>query len=146
MNIKKLTPTDIQLFEEQVLLFGKVFEMNDFQILSTPHLQGLLQQDNFMAFVALREGRVIGGLTAYVLHQYYAEKPLAYLYDLAVNTEDQGKGIGSELVKALCNYCQKQGFEEVFVQADRDEPQNLDFYRKAQPTGEEDVIHFTYGL
>ena len=144
MTSKILERADLDLFQEQIRLFEKVFEMKDFHMPGPRHLQSLLDNPDFIAMVALSNGKLIGGLTAYVLHQYYAEKPLAYLFDLAVNTEDQGKGIGRALVKALCDHCRQQGFEEVFVQADRDEPQNLDFYRKTRPTGEEDVIHFTY--
>lgn len=144
MTVKILESADLDLFQAQVRLFERVFEMKSFQMPSPEHLQTLLDNQDFIALVALSEGKVIGGLTAYVLHQYYAEKPLAYLFDLAINTEDQGKGMGRALVQALCDHCRQQGFEEVFVQADRDEPQNLDFYRKTHPTGEEDVIHFTY--
>ena len=81
-----------------------------------------------------------------MLDQYYCKKPLAYIYDLAVLKDFQRQGIGKSLVKHLKEYCKKEGFDEVFVQADRTDDYAVDFYRMTKPTNEEDVIHFYYSL
>ena len=146
LTIKKLGKEDLEIFQRTIVLFEKVFEMKDFQMPSSNHLSNLLGKEDFMVFAALQGNRVVGGLTAYVLHQYYAEKPLAYIFDLAVAADLQRKGIGKQLIEAFNSYCRKQGFEEVFVQADRDEEHAVNFYRSTSPTNEEDVIHFYYTL
>ena len=145
-TIKKLDSDDLHSFIKLITLFEDVFEMKDFSLPKTNHLQSLLNRNDFFVFVAVLDEKVIGGLTAYVLEQYYSEKPLAYIYDLAVATEYQRQGIGKQLISAVNKYCQEHGFEEVFVQADKVDEYALDFYRTTNPTEEEDVSHFYYTL
>jgi aminoglycoside 3-N-acetyltransferase I len=57
------------------------------------HLKTLLHRNNSFAARAKTENKIIAGLTIYVLDQY-SEKPLAYIYDLAVLPEFQIKGLG----------------------------------------------------
>lgn len=142
----KLERGDVGLFIELIKVFEEVFEMPPFEIPSPNYLSNLLAKEDFLVFVALENHRVIGGLTAYILHQYYAKKPLTYLFDLAVSKDRQRAGIGKLLIRKINQYCQGQGHEEVFVQADQDEQYALDFYRSTKPTAEEKVIHFYYTL
>ncbi|MEZ4826071.1 MAG: GNAT family N-acetyltransferase [Bacteroidia bacterium] len=146
LTIKCLVDSDLPLFLELIRLFEEVFEMENFAMPPETHLQQLLRKPGFMAFVAQKNGAVVGGLTAYVLDQYYSLKPLAYIYDLAVAVPLQRQGIGKALIEAINQHCREQGFEEIFVQADRVDDYALSFYRSTRPTGEEDVLHFTYGL
>lgn len=146
LTIKKLSVAEIALFEELITLFEEVFKMEDFSIPDREHLNKLLADDAFDAFVALEGDNIIGGLTAYTLKQYYSVKPLAYIYDLAVLPQHQRKGVGRELVQHTKTYYQQQGYEEVFVQADKVDQYALDFYRQTRPTEEEDVSHFYYSL
>lgn len=99
-----------------------------------------------MAVTAKCEQKVIAGLTVYVLDQYYSEKPLAYIYDLAVLNEYQRMGVGRKLIAFIRELCRQKGFEEVFVQADKVDDYAIDFYRSTQPTDEEQVVHFYYKL
>jgi aminoglycoside 3-N-acetyltransferase I len=96
--------------------------------------------------MALEDNRVIGGLTTYTFHQYYSEKPLAYIYDLAILTSHQRRGIGQKLIAAINTYCRESNYYEVFVQADPVDAYALDFYRLTKPTAEEQVVHFYYTL
>lgn len=144
--IKKLNSDDLPTFVKVIRLFEDVFEMNDFSIPSSAHLQKLLQKEDFIVFCALEEGEVIGGMTAYTLDQYYSTRPLAYIYDLAVHVQRQRQGIGGKLLAEIRSYCQSKGFEEVYVQADKADDYALDFYRKTNPSEEEDVSHFYYLL
>lgn len=89
----------------------------------------------------------MGALTSYVLDQYYSEKPLAYIFDLSVDTKMQRQGVGRELIKYTKQYFKKEGFEEVFVQADQIDQNAVSFYRSTNPTEEEEkVAHFYYTL
>lgn len=142
--MQRLSRQDIDQFIDLVKVFEDVFEMKNFVLPEWPHLHGLLGDDHFMAFVAIAGNKVIGGLTAYVLLQYYNVRPLAYIYDLAVKREFQRKGIGKKLVAAVNSYCKMKGFEEVFVHADKADGYALDFYRSTNITDEEQVVHFYY--
>jgi aminoglycoside 3-N-acetyltransferase I len=145
ISIYKLQEKDISKFKELIRLFENVFEMKDFIMPGKEHLERLLSQDTFFVFVAILKDEVVGGLTAYTLQQYYSEKALVYIYDLAVKTELQRKGIGKELVSAITSYCRQRNIEEVFVQADEVDDYALDFYRSTGAT-EEKVRHFYYPL
>ncbi len=146
ISIHKLNQEEIDTFVSLLKLFEDVFEMKDFKMPPADHLEKLLSKKDFVVFVAKLNNQVVGGLTVYVLDQYYAEQPLAYIFDLVVNTELQRKGIGKQLISAVNSYCKEQGFEEVFVQADRVDQHAVNFYRSTQPTEEEDVLHFYYSL
>ncbi len=145
ISIQKLTTGDLPLFLELIRLFEVVFEMKDFVMPPEAHLQQLLNREDFFVFVALADGKVAGGLTAYTLIQYYSIKPLVYIYDLAVANERQRRGIGRRLVHGLNEYCRRNGVEEVFVQADEVEDHAVAFYHATGGTAEK-VVHFYYPL
>ncbi|MCH5596757.1 GNAT family N-acetyltransferase [Niabella ginsengisoli] len=132
--------------EELISVFAIVFDMPGFISPSKMHLQKLLGSDTFFAIVAKREDKIIGGLTVYTLDQYYLEKPLAYIYDLAVLTKYQRQGIGKALITFTNEYCKEKGYAEVFVQADKADDYAIEFYRSTQPSAEESVVHFAYNL
>lgn len=146
VNIRKLEKEDTAAFIELVNVFEVVFEMENFSIPSTPHLEMVLRNPHFGVFVAEVDGIVMGGLTTYTLPQYYTEKPLAYLYDLAISTQCQRQGIGEKLMTHASQYYQENGYEELFVQAESGDLQAVAFYRKTKPTGEIPVDHFYYKL
>lgn len=146
VSIQLIEPYNLKDFQKLISVFEIVFEMKNFKSPEPPHLQKLLQSENFLSIVAKQEELIIGGLTIYILEQYYSVKPLAYLYDLAVLQEYQRKGIGRSLINFARFYCKEQGFEELFVQADKADDYALEFYRSTNPTKEEDVSHFYYKL
>jgi ribosomal protein S18 acetylase RimI-like enzyme len=145
IEVKKLSGQDLETFKKLILVFEDVFEMKNFQMPDDDYLQQLLAKDSFYVFVALSEGKVVGGLTAYVLQQYYSRLPLVYIYDLAVQTAFQRKGIGKQLMTSIINYCKENGVEEVFVQADEVDDYAVEFYSSTGGRGER-VRHFYYPL
>lgn len=145
-EIKILSHQDIDDFVALIAVFAEVFEMKNFVKPNIDYLKNILTKPNFITVVAKKGNSVVGGLTVYILDQYYANKPLAYIYDLAVLKQFQRHGIGKALIKYLTDHCKENDFEEVFVQADRIDSYALDFYRSTKPTNEEDVIHFYYSL
>jgi aminoglycoside 3-N-acetyltransferase I len=145
IEIQKIGPDQIDVFIELIRIFEDIFEMQHFSLPDTKHLQQLLNKDDFFVFVALSEGKIVGGLTAYCLDQYYSEAPLVYIYDLAVKSAFQRKGIGRKLISGITDYCKKIGIEEVFVQADEADTYALDFYRSTGARAEK-VVHFYYPL
>ena len=145
-TIHRLGRDDLDRFTAVIRLFEAEFGMAGFRLPPPAHLQSCLEDPHFWVFAALRAGQVVGGLTAYVLRQYYVERPLVYVYDLAVATAWQRQGIGQHLMTAVQEAAREAGCEEVFVQADQDEPHALGFYRSTRPTEEEAVAHFYYVL
>jgi len=145
VEIIKLEAKDIDIFKELIRLFEDVFEMKNFKLPDENHLQQLLEKDSFFAFVALIDNKVVGGLTSYTLQQYYSRLPLVYIYDLAVKTEFQRQGIGRMLLSGIINYCREIGIEEVFVQADEEDNNAIEFYHSTGAVAEK-VIHFSYPL
>lgn len=137
---------NIEELKELVLVFEDVFEMEDFELPHENHLRKLFEKENFFSVVAKVNNKVIGGLTIYILDQYYSTRPLVYLYDLAVMKEYQRKGVGKSLIEFTNNYCRQKGYEEVFVQAEKLDEYAIDFYRSTKPTAEEQVVHFSYKL
>lgn len=146
IEVQILNPNDSCKLNELISIFEIVFEMEHFKRPSVTYLQQLLNKETFFAVIAMTESKIIAGLTVYVLHQYYSDRPLAYLYDLAVLPEYQRMGVGKMLVAFTNEYCREKGFEEVFVQADKVDTHALEFYRSTKPTNEEQVIHFYYRL
>lgn len=145
IRIEKLTHNDLKKFMELIRIFEEVFEMKDFDMPCETYLQQLLARDDFFVFVALVDNKVIGGLTSYLLQQYYSASPLVYIYDLAVMKEYQRKGIGKMLIDKNNNYSREMGADVVMVQADLADDHAIKFYHSTGGTGEK-VIHFDYKL
>jgi len=96
-------------------------------------------------FVALSDNKVVGGLTSYIMQQYYSASPLVYIFDLAIKAEFRRKGIGTMLIADNNNYCKTINAEEVMVQADEVDDHAIDFYRSTGAIAQK-VIHFDYLL
>ncbi|MEO5674746.1 MAG: GNAT family N-acetyltransferase [Chitinophagales bacterium] len=143
IEIKKLTKQDLDNFIELINIFENVFEMKNLKMPDETYLQQLLEKDDFFVFVALLDNKVVGGLTSYIMHQYYSKSPLVYIFDLAVITELQRNGIGKMLIAGNNNYCNTIGVEAVMVQADEPDVYAIKFYQSTGARAER-VIHFEY--
>ena len=146
IQIQTLKPFNLEELDELISVFENVFEMEHFTRPVKSYFHNLLEKENFIAVIAKVNDKVVAGLTVYVLDQYYATKPMAYIYDLAVLTDFQRKGIGRKLIDFTIQYCTQHGFQEVFVQADKIDDYAIEFYRSTKPTREEQVVHFSYIL
>ena len=146
IEIRKLNSTDIGDFTDLIKIFEDVFEWENFTIPKSKHLQRLLDDSNILVFVGNVDKKVVGGLTAHVLHRCDTEKPSAYIYELGVITYLQRKGIGKLLLENLNDYCNKNGFNEVFVQAETSDIQAINFYKTTPISSELKATHFTYSF
>ena len=97
-----------------------------------------------MAFVLRQNNEVVGGLTIYILQRYYNTKPVAYFYDVGISPEFQGKGLGKTLIAEVCKYCEDNGFQDAYVEAESDDIDAVNFYRKTKFNSEMNAMHFTY--
>lgn len=145
MKISKLNAGDVTDFVELIVIFKDVFE-NDSPGASEKYLSTLLSNPDFFVVVAKDDNEVIGGLTVFVLHVYYDEKPVAYIYDVGVKQSHQGKGVGKALMAFVTDYCQKNGFLEAYVEAETEDIDAVRFYRKTSFSNEMQATHFTYRL
>lgn len=144
VEIRKLNKDDIQIFSELIKLFGDIFQMKELTIPDHKYLANLLNSNSFLTFTAIINNKVIGGLTAYILSQYYFNKSIVYIYDFAIAEQYQRKGIGRKLMSEVKKYCQENDHIELFVQADKSDEHAIKFYRSTIPTSELDALQFNY--
>jgi aminoglycoside 3-N-acetyltransferase I len=145
IEYKKLEIADLDYLTKLIKLYEKVFEMEDFTLPDAEYLQSLLKKETVIFYVATIDKKVVGGLTAHILPSTYFPSSEVYIYDLAVETEFQRKGIGRELINSLKEYCASLRLKEIFVQADLEDRHALDFYRATGGIAES-VVHFSYPL
>jgi aminoglycoside 3-N-acetyltransferase I len=145
MKIKKLDSNETSDFRSLIEIFNEVFENPD-EIPSDGHLNTLLSNRDFLVFVVKVNNTVVGGLTIYVLHRYYGTKPMAYIYDVGMAPDFQGKGLGKALITEACDFCRTNGFEDAYVEAESDDMDAVNFYRKTKFSLEMNAIHFTYSF
>ncbi|UII30542.1 GNAT family N-acetyltransferase [Fulvivirga ulvae] len=141
-KIRQLSKNDVHLFKKLVELFREVFEDNQPQLTDAVQFNPL-QRPDFIAYAILNEHEVIGGLTAYELANYYSGIPEIFIYDIAIKTAYQRKGLGKMLLREIMKYAGDQGAKEVFVMAHTEDQQAVDFYTKAGGK-DEAVVSFTY--
>lgn len=145
VEIKKLGHDGLISFIELIRIFEDVFGMENVKIPEEGYLQGLLEEDNFFVFVAIRNEKVVGGLTVYLLKQYYSKRFLMYVYDLAVKTEHQRQGIGKMLMSAVTQYSEEIGAEEVYVQAEEIDQHAVTFYHATGAIASK-FVNFSYSF
>jgi aminoglycoside 3-N-acetyltransferase I len=107
---------------------------------SDEYLTNLVTRADFIPLVALIDGKVVGGLAAYVLNKFEQERSEIYIYDLAVDAEYRRQGIATDLINKLREIGRKIGAYVIYVQADPpDEPAVLLYESLGN---REDVYHF----
>lgn len=146
IEIKKLSAQNTGEFLELLRVFHQAFEMGRTVFTKHQHLRKLEDDPHFIVMVAKENDQVVGGLTAHVLNNYGLPNPSVYLYDLAVQPNHQRKGIGKSLIAALIEYCATKGYKEIFVQAEADDADAINFYRKTPISGEMNATQFYYTL
>ncbi len=145
INVKKLSSNEVTAFRSLIGIFKAVFEIDE-AIPGNEHLRKLLENPYFLVFVVKQHEKVLGGLTIYVLENYYGAKPVAYIYDVGITPEYQGQGLGKLLIAEVCKYCKDRGFEDVYVETESDDIDALNFYRKTGHTTEINAVQFTYSF
>ena len=142
-EIRHLTNDNLSTFNSLINLFNLVFEEQYPTIGSEANSLRLLDNNRFIAIVALAENEVVGGLTGYELPMYYSDSSEVFLYDLAVKPEYQRIGVGRRLIQSLKDYCIKNGSKDFFVMAHEEDEHAIEFYRATGGKGEK-VVNFLY--
>lgn len=145
VKISKLSQNNNLKLAQLLHVFEAVFEMKPFATPDAVYLNSLLQDPDIIFMVVEVDGKIIGGLSAYVLSQYYSKEKHAYIHDVAISTAYRRKGIGKKLIAAFNDYCQKMNYAEVFVAAEKEDVHAVEFYR-ATGADELESVHFFYKL
>jgi aminoglycoside 3-N-acetyltransferase I len=143
INIRQLDANDLVLMEGLLATFGEAFDEVDTYNSSRPshaYLKRLLSSNYFIALAALKNGSVVGGLTAYELQKFEQERSEIYIYDLAVATAHRREGIATALIQKLRQIAVARAAYVIFVQADIEDDPAIALYTKLGIR--EDVLHF----
>jgi len=142
-DIHVLGPDDTSLFRAMMDMFGEAFDEVETYTSARPttgYVKRLLGSDYFIALVALDNGEVVAGITAYELKKFEQERSEIYVYDLAVAATHRRRGIATALIQALKRDASARGAYVVFIQADADDTPAIELYSKLGTR--EDVVHF----
>jgi aminoglycoside 3-N-acetyltransferase I len=142
MEVKRLSQTDIVTAERLFATMAEVFD-EERQPLGDDYLDTLLARADFWALAALEGDEVLGGLTAHTLPMTRCAASEVLLFDLAVRVEHQRRGIGRALVGTLQALAADAGINVVFVPADNEDTEALEFYRAVGGVAEAVTI-FTF--
>lgn len=96
---------------------------------SDGYLDGLLGSAAFWAIAALSGDHVVGGLTAHTLPMTRGESSELFIFDVAVHADYRRQGIGRQLIDVLGASAAEAGIETLFVPADKEDEEALEFYR-----------------
>ena len=95
------------------------------------HVNHFLTDEYFYFIVAKAKGKIIGGLTVFIINQYLDERPYAYIKDLAVLEEYRSQEIDKKLVQYTVDDWLSYDFEDVIVHVNKEDTHTLDLYRAA---------------
>lgn len=144
MTIRRLGKDDAAAMEALNALLGEVFDMPEEYSGRWPDRSALaarLDDPNIWVLVAEEAGRIIGGLTAYMLPKMEAPVSELFIYDLAIASDRQRQGVGTALLDEACRLAGAAGARLVIIEAEPDDAAPLALYRKLA-TSEEIAHHF----
>jgi aminoglycoside 3-N-acetyltransferase I len=128
LHIRRLSAGDDSLAASMFAMMAAVFG-EDADTLSSDYVARLLRRDDFWAIAALDDGEPIAGLTAFVLPLTRAQSAELFIYDIAVQPRYRRRGIGRGLVAAARDLAAGAGIATIFVPAENDDAEALEFYR-----------------
>jgi aminoglycoside 3-N-acetyltransferase I len=134
---------ELEEIKDLLSVFSEAFEDYEHYQSAVPsdqYLRSLLSEKNFIPLVAMHNGRVVGGLAAYVLKKFEQERSEVYIYDLAVLEGFRRRGIARGLIKKLQEIAKEIGAWVIYVQADHGDEPAIKLYESMGIR--EDVYHF----
>ena len=147
LSIHQLTRHDQALMKALLVTFGEAFDEVETYGRNQPgagYLEQLLGSDYFIALAALKNGEVVGGITAYELKKFEQERSEIYIYDLAVAVAHRREGIATALIEELKELAAARAAYVIFVQADMGDAPAIALYSKLGIR--EDVLHFDIAI
>ena len=129
MVIELIKPEEVDKFIELRRIFAEVFEQ-DAPLLDEDQIKRIRDNRGFIAIGATVGFELVGGLTAHLVTNYYQGGLDLFIYDIAIKTEHQRKGVGIELLNFTKKFCRNHGVNEMYVAAEADDENALSYYRK----------------
>ncbi len=129
--------------KELLAVFAEAFEDHESYQSAVPkdeYLEEMLAREDFIPLVAVADGKVVGGLVAYVLTKFEQERSEIYIYDLAVDVTYRRQGIATDLINKLRKIARERGAWVIYVQADHGDDPAIKLYESLGVR--EDVLHF----
>jgi aminoglycoside 3-N-acetyltransferase I len=150
VDLRRLGPGDepvaLEMFEMMKAVFGEEEARRvGGEPLRKEDVAVLLSRKEFWAVAATEGGVVVGGLTAHALPMTRSRSTELFIYDLAVSSEHQRRGIGRALVAELISLARSAGIDTVFVPAEDEDTHALAFYRAVGGVPSP-VTFFTFSL
>lgn len=142
MELEIASP-NLNLLRELLAVFADAFEDQESYQSAVPsdeYLNKLLAREDFIPLVAVDDGKVVGGLAAYVLQKFEKERSEIYIYDLAVLEEYRRQHIATGLINKLREIARERGAWVIYVQADHGDDPAIKLYESLGTR--EDVLHF----
>lgn len=142
MKLEIASP-NLTSLKDLLAVFAEAFEDHaSYQsaVPSDEYLEALLAREDFIPLVAVADGKVVGGLAAYVLHKFEQERSEIYIYDLAVLEEYRRQHIATGLINKLREIARERGAWVIYVQADHGDDPAIKLYESLGTR--EDVLHF----
>ncbi|MBX3265750.1 MAG: AAC(3)-I family aminoglycoside N-acetyltransferase [Acidobacteria bacterium] len=139
----ELRRADLRTLQELLAVFAEAFEDRESYQSAVPsdeYLTKLLTREDFIPLVAVADGKVVGGLAAYVLQKFEQERSEIYIYDLAVLEEYRRQRVATGLINKLREIARERGAWVIYVQADHGDDPAIKLYESLGTR--EDVLHF----
>lgn len=89
-----------------------------------------LTKPGAQAFVATIDGQPCGVISFYPDKDYFTDHPRAYVDNLAVAQESEGKGVGRALLDSVERWARDQGYREVVLDVFAGNQRAIAFYER----------------
>jgi aminoglycoside 3-N-acetyltransferase I len=127
-RVARLVAGDVAVAKKLLSIMAAVFEEKHDE-LSDAYIAGLLGREQVWLLAAMLGEEIAGGLTAHTLPMTRSESSEIFIYDIAVRVDHQHKGVGRLLMSHLRSLAREAGIDDIFVPADDEDAQALEFYR-----------------
>lgn len=124
---RRLLPRDQELARQLFTLMAEVFD-EERQLLSAGYIDQLLSQETFWTIAAFWDEEIVGGITAHTLPMTRSESAEIFVYDIAVRSDYQRRGVGRQLIKTLRREAAAISIQDVIIPADNEDQSALSFY------------------
>ncbi len=108
---------------------------------SDESLSRLLARPDFHVVAALRDGQIVGGLTAYELEMVTETATELFIYEVGVEEAHRRQGVGRALIDFARDLCLSRGLSALYVPALAHDARAVAFY-EATGLKREDVAWF----
>ena len=106
------------------------------------HTRDMLRKSDFHVFVALSDGKVIGGCTAYEIPMYKDNAYEMFLYEIAVHRDYRRQKIAFKLIECVKQFGIGKGISKMFVFTSAQNHAAQALYRATGGTPDPEIAFF----